>query len=63
MLAHAQQVIDVGRCPLTAGFRAKRVALQVQGSQALPVGVIATRCGVLTMLIERGLAEPLALSA
>src|SRR5262245_42418093 len=63
VLAHAQQVIDVGRYQVTAGLRAQRVALQVQGSQASPVGVIATRCGAFAMLIERSLAVPLLLSA
>ena len=63
MLAHAQQVIDVSRSPVTTGLRAQRVALQVQGSQASPVGVIATRYGAFATLIERGLALPLALSA
>jgi hypothetical protein len=63
MLAYAKQVIDVGRYRVTAGLRAQRVALQVQRSQALPVGVIATRCGAFAMLIKRSLAVPLALSA
>jgi hypothetical protein len=63
MLAHAQQVIDVSRCPVTSRLRAQRVVFQVQGSQALPVRVIATRCRALAMLIEHGLAVPLALSA
>jgi hypothetical protein len=63
MLTHAQHVIDVSRYPVTAGLRAQRVALQVEGSQALPVGVIATRCGALAALIERGLAVTLAISA
>ena len=49
-------MIDVSRYPVTAGLRAQRVALQVQGAQALPVGVIATRCGAFAMLVERGLA-------
>jgi hypothetical protein len=56
-------MIDVGRCPVTTGLRAQRVLFQEQGSQALPVGAIATRCGAFTMLIERGLAVPLAVSA
>lgn len=63
MLADAQQMIDVGRSPVTVRLRAQRVAIQVQGSQALPVGTIATRCGALAVLIERGLAVPLAISA
>jgi hypothetical protein len=63
MLAYAQQVIDVSRCGVAAGLRAQRVALQVQGSQALPVGIIATRCGAFAMLVKRGLAVPLALNA
>ena len=63
MLAHAQHVIDVSRYPVTSGLRAQRIALQVQGSQASPVGIIATRCGAFAMLIERSLALPLALSA
>jgi hypothetical protein len=63
MLAYAQHMIDVGRQTMTAGLRAHRVAFQVKGSQALPVGVIAARCGALAMLIESGLAVPLALSA
>ena len=63
MLADAQQVIDVGRSPETVRLRAQRMALQVQGSEALPVGAIATSCGAWAMLIERGLAVPLAISA
>ena len=63
MLTDAQQMVDVGRYPVTVRLGAQRVALQVQGSQALPVGVIATSCGAWAMLIERGLALPLAISA
>ena len=63
MLAHAQQVIDVGRYPVTTGLRTQRVAFQEQDSQPLPVGAIAARRGAFAMLIEHGLAEPLALSA
>ena len=63
MLAYAQQVIDVGRYPGTTRLRTQRVAFQEQGSQPLPVGAIATRCGAFAMLIEHALAEPLALSA
>jgi hypothetical protein len=62
MLVYAKQVIDVSRCNVAAGLRAKWVVLQVQGSQALPVDVIATRCSALAMLVKHGLAVPLALS-
>jgi hypothetical protein len=63
MLAYAQQVVDVSRCSVTTGLRAQWIALEVQGSQALPVGVIAACCGAFAMFVERGLAVPLALNA
>jgi hypothetical protein len=63
MVAHAQQVIDVSRCSVTSGLRTQRVVLQVHGPQALPVSVIAARSSAFALLIERGLAVPLAVSA